>query len=277
MNKITFYTLILLFISFSSYGQSKIKKAEESLKKETNSSKTSKSKFDDSKNNTSENDLLTEVIGGFFIQIFTYTAYGIAIESPFEMENKSSNAFITKYPYLNSNKGNYSYDWDEGSEIFKTTISNRYIFENSRINGNHLNLNMRFFKRVGLEIDYLQLWENNPNFGKDNLAIYKAMVKYYRVRTERFDLWWGLGASYIDGEVNELGFTYGLGAELFFAKPLSLEVNFNQTLVNSETVNQFNGLLNYHLKQYKFSGGYAHLKIGSQKFSTMSLGLGVSF
>ncbi len=59
------------------------------------------------------------------------------------------------------------------------------------------------------------------------------MAKYNRVRTERFNAWWGLGTAYVDGDVNELGFTYGLGAELFFIKPLSVESNFNQTLINN--------------------------------------------
>jgi len=48
-------------------------------------------------------------------------------------------------------------------------------------------------------------------------------------------------------------------------------------LINNETVNKFNALLNYHKKRYKFSGGYEHLKIGSQDFSTITLGVGLSF
>ncbi|KAA5827932.1 hypothetical protein FPF71_03570 [Algibacter amylolyticus] len=135
---------------------------------------------------------------------------------------------------------------------------------------------MRFFKRIGLELDYLQLWENSPNFGKNALAIYTALAKYNRVRTERFNAYWGLGAAYIDGDVDALGFTYGLGAEWFFAKPFSLACNFNQVLVNDNNVNKFNGLLNYHRKQYKFIGGYEHLKIGSVGFSNVSLGVGIS-
>jgi hypothetical protein len=135
---------------------------------------------------------------------------------------------------------------------------------------------MKFLKRWGLELDYLQLWEERVNSENNALAIYTALAKYHRVRTERFNAWWGLGAAYVDGNVNELGFTYGLGVEWFFVKPLSLESNFNQTLINNHSVNKFNALLNYHKKQYKFTAGYEHLKIGSVGFSNVSLGVGVT-
>jgi len=269
------YLIFIFFMGFTFYGQSKIEKAEESLTKDENNTEYSKSKYSDSGSNSdSDGDFLTDVLGGFFVQIFAYSVYAVAFESPFEMQHKGSHAFINRAPYYSSKKGNYTYEWDKNTSIFRSTFSVRYISENSRLKGAHLNLDTRFLKRLGVEIDYLQLWENNPNFGIDNLAIYTALVKYHRVRTERFNAWWGVGASYIDGAVNQFGFTYGLGAELFFVKPLSLEVNFNQTLINNENVNKFNGLLNYHFKSYKFSGGYEKLKIGSQNFSTVTFGVG---
>ena len=279
MKNIILYTVFLFFVGAISYGQGKIKKAEESLKKEKVTNVTSSKKRSKSSNNdsSSENNFFAEAIVHLVVNAFLYTSYYTFIESPFEHEHKASKSTITKYPYLNSEKGNYSYDWNEGSEIFRTAIENKYIFANSRINGNHINVDMRFLKRLGLEVDYLQLWEDNPNFGKNTLAIYSVLAKYYRVRTERFDLWWGIGTSYVDGEINQLGFTYGLGAEAFLAKPISIVSQFNQTLINNETINKFSGLLNYHIKQYKISGGYEHIKIGSQGFSTMAFGVDFFF
>jgi hypothetical protein len=271
------YFSFILFIGISSYGQSKIGRAEESLKKKEETIKSSKTKYNSENNNDSNNNLLTEIVGGLFVQIFAYTAYGIAFESPFEVEHLASNAYLSKQPYYNSKKGNYTYEWNEDTPIFKASLSARYITENSRLKGSHLNVDMRFLKRLGFELNYLQLWENNPNFGNDNLAIYTALPKYQRVRTEKFNAWWGLGASYVDGAINKFGFTYGLGAELFFAKPLSVETNFNQIFINSETVNKFNGLINYHVKTYKLIMGYEHLKIGNQNFSTATLGAGIFF
>jgi len=270
------FFLILISLNSVSYSQGKIKKAEESLKKiEKTENTISNPNYDD--NNNSEGDFLTEVVGGLFFQIFAYSAYGIAFESPFETEHKGSTAILNKHPYTNTNTGNYSYNWNENSEIFTTTISNHFIFETNKIYGNHLNANMKFLKRLGLEIDYLQLWEETTNSGNDALAIYTVLAKYQRVRTEHFNSWWGLGVAYVDGNINELGFTYGLGAEFFFIRPFSLESNFNQTLINDNSINKFNALLNYHRKQYKFILGYEHLKIGDVGFSNVTGGLGFFF
>ncbi len=276
MKNTILYFIFIFFIGISSYGQSKIGRAEESLKEKDETTKNSETSYSNGgSNNDSDDDIVTELVGGLFIQIFAYTVYGVAFETPFEINNQASNAYLSKYPYFNSKKGNFTYEWNKNTPIFRTSFSARYIMENSRLRGSHLNMDMQFLKRLGFEINYLQLWENNPNFGKDNLAIYSALAKYHRVRTEKFNAWWGLGASYVNGAVNEFGFTYGLGAELFFAKPLSLETNFNQTFINSETFNKFNGLLNYHFNKYKLILGYEHLKIGSENFSTATLGVSV--
>ncbi|QFZ54026.1 hypothetical protein FEZ18_03995 [Oceanihabitans sp. IOP_32] len=273
------FSLILIVFNTAVEGQSKIKKAEESLILPEKSSLSSTLEYTASETHkTSESGgFFTDFVGDVFVQIFAYTVYAAAFESPFEMDNKASRAFLTTAPYYQSKKGHYTYTSDKNTPIFRSVFSGRYISENSRLKGLNLNLNMRFLKRWSAQLNYLQLWENNPNFGYDNLGVYMALAKYHRVRTEKFDAWWGLGASYVDGRVNNLGFTYGLGAELFFAKPLSVEANFNQAFINKETVNTFRGLLNYHLKRYKFIGGYEHLKIGNQKFSNVTLGLGVFF
>lgn len=263
-------------ISFNvSYGQGKLQKAENSLKEKENSGSTTYS--NSTNNDDSGGNFFAETIGYLLLDAFLYTTYYAFIESPLEYNTPSTNAYLTKYPYLKSNKGNYSYDWDKTTPIARLKLSSRYVFESNRIKGNHLNFDFRFSKRLAVEANYLQLWENSTNFGYNSLAFYTALLKYHRVRTEKLDVWWGVGASYVDGEVNELGFTYGLGAELFFAKPLSLESNFNQTLINNGTINKFNVLLNYHQKQYKFTGGYEHLKIGSQPFSMLTFGVGIFF
>lgn len=268
-----FYLILFVFAFCGSpvYSQGKLEKAEESLKSESSRD------YSNEEGNGSGSNFFVSAFEGIFIDALYYVTYGIFIESGYELDHLSSTASITKYPYFHSNKGNYSYEWDESMTDIRMTISSRYIYENARIEGTHLNMDMRFLKRLALEFDYLQLWENNPNFGNNNLAMYTFLAKYNRVRTERFDAWWGLGGKYVDGNVNEWGFTYGLGAELFIVKPISIESNFDQTFINSNSINQFNALLNYHINQFKLSGGYESLKIGSEKFSTISLGLSVSF
>ncbi|TYA70028.1 hypothetical protein [Seonamhaeicola marinus] len=273
------FIIVVCFMSYTGFSQSKIRKAEESLKKENNTTKVSTqsggrvSNDDDSLGEA----IVKETFGGLAVAIFYYTAYGILVEMPFEKTTPSSRAILNKHPYFNTENGNYSYEWNDNSAVGRATLSSRYIFENSILDGHHLNLGLRFYNKLALKLDYLQLWENNPNFGHDELAIYTALLKYHRVRTKKLDVWWGVGASYADGAVDDFGFTFGLGAEAFFAKPISLESNFNHTSVNGNSITKFNALINYYLKQFKISGGYERLKIGSQKFSMPSLGLGVSF
>ncbi|WP_248724901.1 hypothetical protein [Seonamhaeicola sp. ML3] len=275
------YTLIFLFISISiaASGQSKLEKAEESLKEREKTSRT-KSKRSNSTSDSDDNlgeILVKETIGRLAINLFAYTLYGVLIETPFEKDHPSSNAILTKQPYSNANIGNYDYQWNDFSAVGRTSISSRYIFENTTLDGNHLNLDMRFYNKLALELDYLQLWENNPNFGYHTLAIYTALVKYHRIRRKTFDGWWGVGTSYVDGSVNQLGFTFGLGAEAFITKPISIESNFNFTAINGSSITQFYGLINYYINQYKVCAGYERLNIGDQKFSTTSIGLGMSF
>ena len=269
--------VIFIFIFNIGFTQSKIEKAEESLKQKDNSDSNVKFEDNDSYSTDTDTTFLEETIGNLFIEIFAYTVYGILVESPFEKGSLSSSAILTKYPYFNSNNGNYNYGWNENSVVGRTSISSRYVLENSRIQGNHLNFDFHFYNKIGLELDYLQLWENSPNWGENSLALYKMLFKYHRVRTKHFNGWWGIGGTYVDGTVNQWGFTYALGMELFLGKPISIESNFHQILINEQTINTFNGLVNYHINQYKLSGGYEHLRIGSQNFSTISIGLGVCF
>ncbi|RED49991.1 outer membrane beta-barrel protein [Seonamhaeicola aphaedonensis] len=274
MKKVTCCFLLMFFLSAQSYSQTKLGKAEGSLK--DNDQKVSRSS--NNHHDSDYDDSFVAVIAYYAAEAVLSVSYYTLIESPFEYGNHASTAGITKRPYYTLNKGNYNFSPNEEEiNFFRADLSGYYISENNNLKGMHLNLDMRFLKRMGAELDYLQLWENNPNFGKDHLALYSLLAKYYRVRTEKFDLYWGLGTTYVDGSVDEFGFTYGLGAELFFAKPMSLEVNFSQTYINSQTINKFNGLLNYHVKQYKVMGGYEHLKIGSQDFSMITLGIGVFF
>jgi len=282
--KKTVLIAIVFFLTLSTtQAQGKLEKAEKSVSKKedhTTRNRSVRNRTTYTYNNNYDDDSyssLGEAIAFLIVELGLYITYYTLIESPEELYHSGSKASITKYPYLNSNSGNYAYNWGDNTEVFRTTISNRFIAENSKLYGNHLNIDTKFLGRIGFELNYLQLWEENTNFGNNSLAIYTALAKYHRVRTERFNAWWGLGASYADGTIDQWGFTYGLGAEFFFTRPFSLEANFNQTLINDRTATKANALLNYHQNRYKFSGGYEYLKIGSQSFSTFSVGIGVSF
>ncbi|SEK93019.1 hypothetical protein SAMN04487910_1500 [Aquimarina amphilecti] len=274
MKRTVIFSFLFIIVSSYSFSQGKLEKAEKGLYKDnTNYSSPSSSRT--SSSSSYENTSLWGGLAMVFIEMGLYATYYGLIESPTEQKHLASNAFITKYPYHSSNKGNYSYNWNGDTNLSRITLTNRFIAENNELYGNHINADFRFLKRVSIEADYLQLWENNTFFGDNSLATFTFLAKYHRVRTEKFNAYWGMGATYVAGEVDELGFTYGIGAEYFFAKPLSIELNYNQSLINTRSSDKLNALLNYHINQFKVNGGYEYLRIGGIGFSTFSIGVGI--
>lgn len=267
MKKLMICLVLIGSLTNFSYSQTKIERSESSLKQSSGRS------HSDSDDDYDSDNWLVD----FFGEIFFYLTYYTFFEFPDEVESPMSQAIITKYPYYASKKGNYNYTVDDNFREFRAELVGRYVSESNDIKAMDLNLDMRFAKRVGVELGYRKLWEKNPEFGNDQLALFNLLVNYHRVRSEQFDLWWGIGTTLVGGSVNQLGFTYNVGAEWFIAKPISMEMNFNQTFINSETVNKFNTMLNYHVNRYKLTGGYDQLKIGSQKFTSLTVGVGVFF
>lgn len=268
--------VVTVFLSMSSlsFSQSKLEKAKKGLSKKSSYS-ISRTSAGTSGNSSLNDDPLLGSLARVFIEVGLYATYFGLIESPTEQEHRASTAFITKHPYASGHKGNYSYDWGGDTNLSRITITNRFIAENNKLYGNHINADFRFLKRMSIEADYLQLLENNTFFGDNSLATFTFLAKYHRIRTEKFNAYWGMGATYIAGGVNELGFTYGIGAEYFFAKPLSIALNYNQSLINTRSSDKLNALLNYHVDQFKVMGGYEYLRIGGIDFATFSVGLGI--
>lgn len=268
----------LVILSQASIAQGKLNRAQESLEKKENNSPNYRSRYANSDSITdTSGSLVAEILGPIFIDAFLFVTYGALFETPMEKARNSSNAKLTKHPYYNTYKGNFSYEWGADTKATNLDVTTRFIAENSKLFGNHLNAEFHFVPRVSIEGDYLQLWEESVNFQTNTLAMYTFLAKYHRIRTEKFNAWWAIGASYIDGYINKTGFTFGLGAEVFIARPISLELVFNQTFINTSTLLKCAPHLNYHHQRLKLQGGYEYLKIGNESFSFISAGLGISF
>ena len=108
-----------------SFGQGKLQKSEESLN-EKQSTRSNHRNSRDSGN--SEGNFLIDTFGYVIVEAFLYVSYYSLVESPYEYNSNSHYASITKYPYFNSNKGNYNFDWDETTTSSRFTLSNRYVF-----------------------------------------------------------------------------------------------------------------------------------------------------
>lgn len=272
--------LLICIISFQGFSQDgKLNKAKESLKSTSSSSNTSSSSTSKSKRSSNSNDS-DSIFGGFFAQIFiklfAYSAYGVAIESPFEKEGRMHDAEIAHYPYELASQGNFIYTDSINYNVTRFDVYNRFLVENKNLYGNNLGVDFRFLRRFSLNVDYVYFAEK-VNGKKDNFNMFSALLKYHRIRTQRFDVWFGLGATHVANNVNETGFTFGFGGELFIKKPISLLASHKWVSINNQSIRNTKLLLKYHIKNYRFSSGYEHYKLGVSKINTFSFGVEASF
>lgn len=281
IKKILIIGFIFCMISIQGFAQEgKLEKGKESLKTSSTSSSSSTTRGNSKSRRGSNRDNNDSLLGGFFSEVFlrffAYTAYGAVIESPFEKEGRMHYAEISNYPYQESNYGNFVYTDSTNYNIIRFDITNNFVFESSNLYGNNFAVNFRFLKRFALDVDYLYLLEK-VNGSKDSFSLSSSLLKYYRVRTQRFDAWFGLGIMYVGSDVHETGFGLGLGAEWFIKKPISLDFSHKWTNINQQEVHKTKMLLKYHIKDYHISSGYKHFKIGVSKIGAFSLGIGASF
>jgi hypothetical protein len=271
--------LLLFTISFTSFSQSgKLKKGKESLKT-TSASSSSSTSSSSSKRSSSSNDKHS-IFGTFFgeiiIKLFAYTAYGVAIETPFEFNGRMHDAEIAHFPYEKSAHGNFIYTDSINYNSTRFDFTNNFVMENSNLHGNNFGVDFRFLKRFSVDFGYLYLTERT-RLKRDYFSLYSALLKYHRIRKQNFDAWFGLGVMHVGYDVNKTGFGVGFGGELFVKKPISLLLSHKWTNINNEEVHNTKVLLKYHIKKYHISSGYEHFKIGASKIDAFSVGIGASF
>lgn len=278
LQKLLFSIVFLFGIQINSFAQDgKLDKGKESLKTSNSSGNNGKttSKASNNGRNTRNNDL-ENPFARIIWSIAAYTFYGIVIESPFEKEGKMHDAEIAHYPYELVSQGNFIYTDSTNYNITRVDVLSTFVIENKNLYGNNLDVNFRFLKRFAFGLDYLYLTEKIED-NRDSFALYSALLKYHRIRAQRFDAWFGLGIMHVASTVNKSGFGMGVGAQWFVKKPVSLNFSHKWTNINQQEIHKTKFLLNYHLKNYQISSGYEHFKIGVSKIGAFSLGVGASF
>jgi hypothetical protein len=279
--------LSLLFFIFYCpvYSQGgTLEKAKESLKSTSSNASSGASIIKNKKGSRtlSENDEDNDA--SFFSLIFRdilwgiakYTVYGVAIESTFEREGRMHSAEISNYPYKEATYGNFVYTDATNYNITRFDVYNHFLIENKKLYGNDFGVDFRFLKRLALDVNYTTFQEN-INGKKDSFNMFSTLLKYHRIRTQRFDAWFGLGFRHIFNAVNKTRFLLGFGGEIFVTKPLSLIASYKWATVNSQSVRNTKLLLKYHVKNYRIAAGYAHYKLGVSKINAFSIGVEASF
>lgn len=270
--------MIVLFLlslgSRQSFSQGKIDRSKQEIKKGNKKERHQAGQSGQNTNNTEDKSLGNILFEGFVTGLAYVTWYSIV--GSYKLEDHLHSNF-TKYPYYNHYSGNYeSTDSVSNSKIhFRFDINNQVLYSNKDLIGNHFTCNIRPFQYFYLQGQFHQLTEYNTNNKHSSLSLFNLYFCYDRLRFKRFNAGWKLGMCYIANNVNAGGFSFGLDAEAFLIKPVSLYVSKQWGGINHVAVNQFELAGRFHLKRYNINLGYEHLKIGSPLYDFVSLGAGI--
>lgn len=270
-NKLIILSLFFLFdLNAQNIGKSK---------SELNSNKSSQSKStrqtdrsSSSIQNSESNFFLYRLVGHI---TFGAIKYGIIGDYKNELHLKNN---LTIHPFSINGRGNYSKADTLKTKNFRIDIENSFLKSGSGVFGNHLDLKIRPTKYIYFKTDYFELFDRNLFTNQvDRLSIMYFNVAYDRVRTEKFNLGWTLGLSYVGTGVNKAGFSYGLTTSYFLKHNTSISITTNSSIINQEPVNNFELKVNYYKKNFFGSLGYELLKIATPVYHFIGVGAGVHF
>jgi hypothetical protein len=259
----------LLLLSGTVGAQSKIAQS----KKELSSDQAAPKQNEQKNTETSEADpFWTETVFNFTIGPVIWLTVG-DYGSEYHLSH-----YLTPYPLYNGESGNYEgYDTIQKKKI-RLDLSDKFLYSGNNLYGNHFKANFRPTYIFSLEADYFQLFESNLlNNTHEQLSLFYLSFCYDRLRFEKFNVGWNIGASYVASGVNKAGFAIGLSADYFVGKHLSLSASAKSSLVNHQPVNAFDVNGKFYRKNYYLSLGYQRLKIGSPSYNFVAVGGGISF
>jgi hypothetical protein len=269
LNKILLFSFLSLSVSV--YSQ-KIEKSKKQLtEKTTNSSNSSVSQSSESRNSN------TPFLADLFVQTFLYVGY-YSVIGHHKLEGHLQNS-LSDYPYKEASSGNYT---DSIGKRFRLDLENSLLFENLGTNrtswGNHFKIKGRATQFIYGQIDHHLLFEKYaPKNDLESLSIVHFNLGYDRLRFKKFNLGFLLGATHIGSGVNKTGFNFGLNADAFVMKNISVTSTIQLSSVNQQTVNSFELKGRYHKKNYFVSTGFESLKIASPNYNYFALGGGIYF
>lgn len=278
-----FILLFLVVFSFNAFGQNKLDKSKSELnsgsKKNQTTVTTSSSTKGVSKSSESDAEPL---IGSIIVDILMYTTYGVfkyGMIGDYKNENHLYSN-LTPYPFYNGTSGNF-----ENADTISITenksrldLENSFVYSNNTLYGNHFKAKIRPFQYFYLQNDFHQLFEFDKIDNTNNrLSLFQFNLNYDRIRLEKFNFGWNLGATYVGNEVRKAGFAYGLNAEYFMGNHISFLGSAKWSKINGLPVNAFELQSKFHRKNYFFSLGFEHLKIATPTYNFVALGGGIYF
>ena len=284
MNKL-FFTICLLFV-FQTQAQNSLENAKskvETPSSKTNTTKNSTKSYNSSYNknhNTSKsqeyNDGESNAFDYFLMEMFYHLTIGLVkvsfVDTPSERETLHFTSNLSNYPYEKDSIGGF--DYYDTAKKSRLLISGRYL-KNKDLYGNYFKTEYQFAKRISLTADYAQLRQNNTFDAPTRYNHFTMMANYYRARTQRFSLWYGIGARYVGEGIDKFGFAYNFGMRAYIIKPVSIETSFLGSDVNGSSIHHFNTQAKWHINQIYLTAGYDKIKISSSDFHFFGIGLGI--
>ncbi|EDP97667.1 hypothetical protein U8527_04940 [Kordia algicida OT-1] len=264
-SKITFAVAFLLFTYNFSQAQGKLNRAKEDLSgSSSNSNSSSRSSWSD---DADGNDGI-----GYFDSVFVEIAYQATLGILFgEMQPR----YFFEYPYSDGLHGEYAFPGEDVPlKRSQLIISNTFFASGKEFYGNDLKLNFRFIPIFGVEASHLHFFEQDP---KVELGVSSFMLNYYRVREQNVTAYWGVGITHVGNGVDDTGFAYQVGVDVYLNKPISLGASWKQSLINDSSIDEFKLLARYHMKRLSLHGGFHNYKLGSVSINAMGFGVDYRF
>lgn len=192
-------------------------------------------------------------------------------DSPFHVN--LWNSYFSDYPYQSPNVGLYALS-EQTNKRFSMKLFGNYFYNSPDLQGFDFRARICPLPFLGVAFDFTNLTEDLDS-KQDNIQIYNIFINYYRGRSQRLALWWGLGVKGIAGDKTRLGPAFNLGAEIYPIKPISLHVNYNIGSVNERAVGELLLHLNCHIQRSILFIGYHRYSVGSAILDGGIVGVGV--
>jgi len=255
--------------SIASFGQGNLEESKQELKQGDSLSQNQKESTQINNDTSASRDFL----GRLVLAVTVYSAIG-----KYRTE-AHLHSTLSPYPYYENLFGNYRDRRmpNTSSLTRRLDIENQILIGDFGQYGNQFKLTVRPFHYAYSQFDLISMLEGKE-FGNQNaelLTRYRLSLCYDRLRFQRFNLGWNIGANYITSGINEAGISLGLKSEFFLFKPVSFYSAINWSSINGVSLRDIETQCRIHLVAFYGLIGYRSIKINSSVFHYYAFGAGV--
>ena len=201
--------------------------------------------------------------------------YGLMFGFPGERMLYESD--FSKYPYFDDFSGNYMHVEDEG-RAFQGQLTAHFQNNENTLSGGFFQLKLSPARFLTLDVNQLRLYERRRvDNQKDQLVITNFNIQYNRIRSHKFNMWWGSGLMLLDGNTLYGSPTFTTGMNIFIKKPISIQADLQLGVPQGVVTTMSQVKVNAHLERFIISAGFSGLQIGESFEGSWSIGTGVYF